>query len=143
MDRSDRFLIVRRAVEFAHAHAAEADRRDCGAVPAKTPLADLEHFLLLFQVLSRPRASATSNGIATRLWRDVAPENIDSSERLTPSALASNLMTAPLAAPPAGASATRTSSSSRPSASVRQPPMPGFAERGVTRIWSTPTIATS
>jgi hypothetical protein len=57
---------------------------------------------------------------------------IVTSERLIPNDLASSVITAALAAPSAGASATRTSSSSRPSAPVRQPPIPGLAERGVT-----------
>src|SRR5690349_23716102 len=36
-------------VEFAHAHAAEADRRHFGAVAAEPPLLDSEHALLPFQ----------------------------------------------------------------------------------------------
>ena len=33
----DRFRIVARAVKFGHAHAAEADRRNLGAVPPQPP----------------------------------------------------------------------------------------------------------
>src|SRR3954454_17732675 len=59
---------------------------------------------------------------------------IVNSERLNPSALASSLTTASFAAPSVGALATRTSSSPRPPGPVRQLPIPGLAERGVTRI---------
>ena len=50
VDGRDRLLVAAGAVEFAHAHTAEADRRDFGAVPAKAPLADLEHVLLPFLI---------------------------------------------------------------------------------------------
>ena len=45
MDRRDRFLVVTRAVKFAHPHAAETDRRDGRPVAAKGALLD-RHVIL-------------------------------------------------------------------------------------------------
>ncbi len=61
------------------------------------------------------------------------PEIIESRDFGIRRAAASRRMTEALADPSVGASATRSSSSSRPSGPRRQSPMPGFAERGVTR----------
>src|SRR5207253_8982211 len=68
VDRRDRFIVAARAIEFAHAHAAEADRRDFGTILAEAALGDLKHVLLPFcQLPSRRRTSAASNGSSTRL----------------------------------------------------------------------------
>src|SRR6185437_5545722 len=48
VDRRDRLRFAPADVEFAHAHAAEADRRHFRPVAAEPPLIDSEHVLLPF-----------------------------------------------------------------------------------------------
>ena len=50
VDRRDRLLLAARAVELAHAHAAQADGGDFGAIAAEPPLADFEHGFLPFMI---------------------------------------------------------------------------------------------
>src|SRR6185369_5186442 len=67
VDSRDRFLLATRAIEFAHAHAAKADRRNLGPIRAELPLCDSERGYSPFCPPSRRRVSWPSNGIAMRL----------------------------------------------------------------------------
>ena len=85
MDDRDRVGIVVRAVEVAHAHAAEPDGRDFGPVAAEPPLADLEHVACLpFDARSCGGAFHPSHGIAARLSPLARKESVETSQPFGP-----------------------------------------------------------
>ena len=74
-----------------------------------------------------------SPSTATCFSREVAPDRILTLAFGTPSAFASNSITARLASPPSAMARTRTLTTLRPLASVSMPSMSSRPPRGVTR----------